>query len=109
MTISAIPKGTTRAISVAFAGAPDIRNDTVTLTIKSNKDDADPGALQTDADVATGGANGVAVFVLTPSQTSINPGQYFYDIVWRRAADSALFVMDTGSNIITIAERVSDV
>ncbi len=109
MAISPIPKGTTRTISVTITqdgSNPDISGDVVKLTLKVNKADADPGVLQEDADVAAAGANGVAVFLLTPALTEIDPAQYFYDIVWHVAGGEE-HVLDSGT--VTITERVSDV
>ncbi len=110
MAISPIPKGTTRTISVTITqdgSNPDISADVVTLTFKVNKADADPGVLQENADVATDGANGVAVFLLTAALTEIEAAQYFYDVVWYVAGGGGEFVLDAGT--VTIAERVSDV
>jgi|SaaInlStandDraft_4_1057021.scaffolds.fasta_scaffold37390_2 hypothetical protein len=108
MAISDIPRGTTRSISVeiTISGSnPDISGDKVTLTIKSDKGDADPGVLQEDADVTTSGASGVALFDLSTTDTDIEPGRYEYDIVWYLAGGDE-HVIDSG--LVTFVERVSD-
>ncbi len=107
MPITAITRGTTRVLSLTLEGVPDISGDTVTLTAKSDKSDADPGVLQTTADVAAYGAFGVAVFTLTPVQTNLAPGHYYMDVIWETAA-GAVFPLNVGSDMLMIIERVSD-
>jgi len=86
--------------------AQDITSDTVTLTIKENKSDADAAAvLQDDADVVTYGVTGTAYWNLTPAQTDIDSGTYYVDIVWYDGAKEHVVYDGT----ITIMERVSDV
>jgi len=83
-----IPEGTTVIFTdtLLLGGvAPDITGDTVTITIKENKEDADPGLLQVSADLAVQGAGGIAAFELTPSQTAIEPGDYHYEVMWIRS------------------------
>ncbi|MCK5604547.1 hypothetical protein KAR91_21845 [Candidatus Pacearchaeota archaeon] len=105
------PRGTTLAFTITLkfesGQVPDITADTVTLTIKENKDDADAasGVIQEDADVSTGG--GVAIFVLTATQTDITPKEYFYDVVWTTVA-GAVKVLDVGDDTFKILERISD-
>jgi hypothetical protein len=83
-----IPAGTTVLFTdtLLLGGvAPDITADTVTITLKANPDDADPGALQKAADVSIQGAGGIAAFELTSTETDIEPGDYFYEIIWKRS------------------------
>lgn len=85
--------------------AQDITADTVTLTIKTAKGDADAAAeLQEDADVTTYGGAGIAYWNLTPAQTAIAIGSYFVDIVWYDDSKEHI-VYDKA---IKIKERVSD-
>ena len=85
--------------------AQNIASDTVTLTIKSNKSDADGSAiLQVDADVTTYGASGTAYWNLTPVQTAITVGTYYMDIVWYDGTKEHI-VYDKS---IKVMERVSD-
>lgn len=111
MAISPIPRGTTRTIRVTYTddnGDPvDVSADTATLTVKINMSDADPGVLQEDADMTTAGANGQAIFVLTPALTDIDPGLYFYDIILYIASSGGETQSVRGT--LTIADRVSDV
>ena len=86
--------------------AQDITADTVTLTIKENRSDADGSAvLQVDADVATYGAAGTAYWNLTPAQTAITVGTYYMDIVWYDGTKEHI-VYDKSIKVI---DRVSDV
>lgn len=85
--------------------AQDITSDTVKLTLKEEKSDADASAvLQVDADVATYGAAGTAYWNLTPAQTAITVGTYYMDIVWYDGTKEHV-VYDKSIKVI---ERVSD-
>ena len=102
------PQGTTVAFTVIIklgGVPPDITGDSVTLTIKNKIDDDDPGVLQSSADVTSQGAGGIAVFELTPADTAINQGKYWYDIIWITSA-SKEYQLDKGK--VEILERVSD-
>ena len=108
-TISDIYRGETAEITVLCkrdSVAQDITSDTVTMTLKSNKSDADSSAvLQVDANVATYGASGIAYWNLTPAQTDITADNYFIDIAWYDGTDE--FIVYDGT--VNIIERVSDV
>jgi ABC-type phosphate/phosphonate transport system substrate-binding protein len=111
MTINPIPQGTTRTVTytIKFEGVTqDISADTVTLTVKGNIDNSDAQAvLQKDADVATDGADGVAAFELTNTETEvITPGSYPYDVIWYRGVDEE-YLVERG--VLVIQNRVSDV
>lgn len=85
----------------------DITTDTVTVRIKTLKSDIDASSLvEVAADVATDGANGNALFTITPAGTSgVAPGQYFIDIEWDLSGGDNYVIYDS---IITLIERVSD-
>jgi len=87
--------------------AQDITSDTVTVTIKTNKSDTDANALlQKDADVATQGADGVAMFHLTPTNTkSLTAVKVYLDVKWVQADEDQYVIHDQDLNIL---ERVSD-
>lgn len=108
--ISDFHVGTTKAFTVTCkinGVAQDIRNDTVTVRLKTNKGDTDANAaLSKDADVATQGENGVAIFTLTTSDTEITPGKYYIDIEWVLASGKEYVIYD---DKIKALERVSDV
>lgn len=109
-TLANFPVGTTVVFTVTFkisGVAPDITGDTVTLTLKANIDDTDPGALQVAADVTTQGASGKALFELTPAQTDIMPRTYFYDIRWITSAAKE-YVPEFDSNQVKAVVSVSD-
>ena len=103
-------RGTTKnfTVSVTMDGvAPDISGDVVTLTMKTNKNDADAAAiLQETADVATDGANGNAIFELTPAVTNIVVGDYSADVKWELATGEEYILLEQG---LRVRERVSDV
>jgi len=86
--------------------AQNITSDTVRFTMKSNRSDSDASAaIQKDADVATQGSSGVAIFTLTPTDTDVSPGSYFCDVQWIRSDGSEYVVYD---GRISVLERVSD-
>jgi len=87
--------------------AQNITADTVTLTIKSSKSDADGAAiLQQNADVATYGATGTAYWNLEPATTeALTVGSYYIDIVWYDGTKEHVVYDRT----INVKERVSDI
>jgi hypothetical protein len=108
---SMIP-GTTRAFNVTIKRSgvlQDITGATVTYRVKNEISDSDADALLTKtADVATRGAQGVAMLSLTPMNTALAPtGQdrYHHDIVWVTAGGDVYVVY---SSDLTVSERVSD-
>ena len=102
--------GTTKSFSVTCkinGEAQDITGDTVTVRLKENKGVTDAeAAIEKDADVATQGADGVALFALTPSDTDIDPGRYHIDVEWVLAGGAEYIVY---SDKINALERSSDV
>lgn len=85
---------------------PDISNDVVIFTLKDKLTDDDTKAkLQESADVTTLGSEGTAIFILTPTKTTIKPAKYYYDIVWIRSSGEN-FPLCVGK--VEILERVSD-
>jgi len=87
--------------------AQDITADTVTLTMKENKSDADSSAvLQENADVATYGVAGTAYWNLTPAKTEVlEVGTYYVDILWLDGTDEHIVYDGT----VKVMERVSDI
>jgi len=71
-------------VTLSIGGvAQDIRSDTVTFWLKVHPSDADSEALiEKAADVATQGADGVAAFALTTSDTAVAVGRGYAEIVW---------------------------
>jgi hypothetical protein len=108
--LTAFYVGTTKKFTVTCkigGEAKDITGDTVTFTVKTNKDDADSAAkIQEDADVASQGADGIAIFELTPTITEIAPGDYHCDVQWVRSGGAEYVLL---SQAIKALERVSDV
>lgn len=94
-------------VVVVDKATKDISADTITLILKADKNDTDANAvLSFDADVATAGATGKAIFDLTPADTDLVPGQYYYEITWYPDAGGE-YVLDQGQ--IRARSRVTDV
>jgi len=84
---------------------PDLVNDTVSIIFKKRKGDLDSIAvLVKDADVVAEGINGIAIFTLTPEETTLDPGTYFYEIKWI-TVDSYNIVE---SNKVEVLDRIYD-
>jgi hypothetical protein len=106
-SLPSLTRGTTYEFYVTIASA-NITADTVTLTLKRDIDDSDANAaLQADADVTTDGANGVAIFSLSKTDTDIAPGKLWYDIIWYKSNGDELRISAVGATL-QILERVSD-
>ena len=88
--------------------AQNITDDTVTLTMKLAKADADSAVVLTStADVASQGADGIALFDLSPALTTIAPHVgYFCDITWVRNGGAEYVIY---SDVVTVLDRTSDV
>lgn len=108
-SLSDIYYGTTQRFSIGLSigsMAVDITSDTVTLTIKERYYDPDALALlRINADVTTQGADGIAIFALTPTNTKIAIGRYLRDIQWTRSNGDNYVVYIDKTNIL---KRVSD-
>jgi hypothetical protein len=109
-TIADFRPGETKRFNVTCkinGAAQDITSDTVTVTIKDVKSKTDQEALlQKTADVATQGADGVAMFHLTPTDTkNITPVKAYLDIEWERTNGDKYIIHDQQ---IEILARVSD-
>jgi len=96
------------SVTITYNGSnPNIVNDTVSFMLKVNKSDTDANAKITkNADVTTYGASGKAVFELTPANTDIDPGYYYYEIKWVVAATGQEYTLEVAP--IEILERVYD-
>jgi hypothetical protein len=87
MTLSNFYEGTTKKfdVTITYNGSnPDITSDTVTIYFKEKE--KDEIALEKEADVTTQGADGIAEFELTTTNTDLRPGIYTYSIVWEPAS-----------------------
>ena len=108
-TISSFYRGETKEFNILFkrGGSPvDITSDTVTFRMKSNKDDTDASAALTkQADVATQGASGWALFALSTTDTEVTEDTYFCDIEWVLSGGEEFIAYD---NTIEVKARVSD-
>ena len=84
---------------------PDIRLDTISFILKKRKSDSDEEApLLVEADVFSEGEDGVAIFTLTPEDTAIETGNYFYEIKWLTQGNE--YILE--SKALTVLERVFD-
>lgn len=80
--------------------------DTVTLMLKSDRDDEDSEAVMSvSADTATYGENGIAAFTITAADSAITPGTYQYDILWQSGTSIEEVIM---SGSVTVMKRVKD-
>ena len=59
----------------------DLTGATVYFTVKTNRDDADPGVLQKTIVTHDDAANGLTTLSLTRTDTDLTPGPYWFDIV----------------------------
>ena len=87
--------------------APDISGDVVTCTMKDAESDADASALlQFDADVATSGASGIAIFTRTPAQTAgLTAGKKKVDVWWYPTDDEDRAII---VEVVHVKTRISD-
>lgn len=73
--------------------APDIRSDTVRLYLYHGR--TEEQVLSKLADVASQGASGIALIVLTAIDTNIAPGNYRAEIVWTRQSGAVHALIQT--------------
>lgn len=86
---------------------PDISGDSVRLILKANQDDPDnESPLNVLADVATSGALGKAIFVLTPTITDIPVQRYSFEVIWTTSAGE-IHIIDNG--LVSAKIRIQDV
>ena len=81
-TISDFYRGDSKTIRVSIASAV-YNGGTAWLTLKANKDDLDADAvLQKSAPITAGTEpdTGEAAIALTPDDTELEPGRYYYDV-----------------------------
>lgn len=86
----------------------DITGDTVAMYVKNARLDPDSAAvIAKQADVVTQGANGIAMFELTPTDTdpAVGGTNYFMDIVWDLAGGREYVIHE---QTWLAEERVSD-
>jgi len=70
------------SVTISLNGVvQDIRGHTVRLVVKENPGD-DENILDKEADVATSGLTGTAIWELSESDLDIDAGNYFYEISW---------------------------
>jgi len=109
--ITDIYQGTTKKFTVIIELDDVLQNitaDTVTFTMKINRNDADPGILQKNASVAAPeGLVGEASFELTPAETNVTIREYTCDVQWILATGEEYIIIPPQS--IQVLARVSDV
>lgn len=109
--IKNIVRGTTRNVTITITengSNPDITGDTVTITAKRNENDSDSEALfQNNADVTTSGASGIAIIAISATDSDVEPGEIFYDIIWVKSGGEKFPIVECDS--FFIKKRVSDV
>ena len=82
--------------------AVDIRNDTVTAYI-SRPNNLNDVKLEKDADVATDGENGNALFELLTTDTTLEPGRYNLQVLWTLSGGTRKFLI--ADTAIDVKER----
>lgn len=98
-----INRGTTYSITynhIFNDVATSLVGSTVRFTIKSTEydTDADDSDALVAKNVTNGTSGGVATITLSPTETYITPGKYFYDIKVDVASDGAtIYKMDEGT------------
>lgn len=106
MTLTDFYKETTKKFSVTITfndATPDITSDTVTFVMKTLKTESADEILNVEANVATQGADGIAIFTLSATQTDLPVKTYYYQIVWDLSGGTR-YVLDDGT--ITILETI---
>lgn len=107
MSLNDIYSGTTRYIRVNISlddQIPDISSGSMDMIVKLHKGDSDSNAvLSSSADILTSGSMGTAIFALSPIDTNINPGNYYYEILWTRS-NGDKYVVDQST--VKIKDRV---
>jgi len=102
--------GTTKYFTVTCSingETQDITLDTLTFRIKALASDSNDEAVLTKAaDVATEGANGIAIFDIAKADTELAPKNYVCDIEWILAGGVEYIIY---SDDIKVLQRVSDV
>ena len=103
MTIKDIPKGTSRYIraNVHLNNVlTNITGSTINLIVKANKTDSNTDAvIDTDADCLTSGSVGTAIIYLSPAETDITIGNYFYELFETKATGEKAMLLDSTFNI----------
>ena len=87
--------------------AVDITSATATIRLKTDMDDVDGSAvLEKAADVVSRGADGIAVFSISPQDTKdITPAKYWWDIEYVNGSTEYV----TLAKQVELKDRVSDV
>jgi hypothetical protein len=96
-------------IQILYNGsAPNITNDEVRMMVKSKKSDPDEDALINETFDVSEGATGSASLELTPTDTDIEPGVYFYEIFWLLSGGRE-YVLESGEfKIKTRVKEITD-
>jgi len=88
--------------------SPDITSDVVTATIKSPASESDAAAdMQFNADVATSGATGTAIFTRSSAQTGTLGAQVYHMDIWWYPSDDEDYSLWQGN--VKVKSRISDV
>ena len=79
-------------VDIVYNGsAPDISSDTVTLYLF---DEDGSQSLSKNADVATSGASGTAIFNITPAEMDLTPKQYTAVVKWTAGTDELIVIKE---------------
>ena len=103
MTINDIYKGTSRYIRINVqlnSVAQNITGSTINFLVKEDKTDANIDAvIDTDADCLTSGSVGTAILYLSTTDTDIDTGNYFYELLWTKDTGEKYMLLESNINI----------
>lgn len=85
-----------RLVFKTSAGVPiNITGGTIRFTIKENEDDATADAILEKKIIAhTTPAGGISQLTLTPDDTDIEPGDYYFDFQYKDSANKVTTLLD---------------
>lgn len=113
MSIGDFYRGDTKVFNLTFTknGAVyNVENMTLWMTLKSKRTDTDANAaMQVQSAFSAGSpwAGGKGSITLTPADTNINPGKYYYDIQLVDASGSPAVVTTITSGSVNILDDIT--
>jgi len=103
MIIKDIFQGTSRYIRVNIqldSVVANITGSTINFLVKENKtDDNTDAVIDTDADCLTSGSVGTAIIYLSPAETNVDTGNYFYELLWTKDTGEKYMLIESNINI----------
>lgn len=91
-------RGDTVSLTLTFTASGVVQNIagwTIWLTLKSSANDPDSAAaLQKTATISGDGSTGIATIELSPAETALLLGTYYYDIQYKTGAGAIKTILD---------------